>query len=294
MFGEKRVVDNRVFLLGLDALYRDAMKGHEAGELLVCARRIAQTLGMDPGDFPIEGYYTESPELTEYFCLVRTLQQVDETSIPTVRPLTEYTRLLEVVSSPVFGCPVHEGKLLPTGRDPLSQAIRDTIPNWKLVSLVALANKIATESDDYSLVGLAARTKDSVVLTATRESVVLYAEVPVMAARRSLKPKYVWEVDKDLSEAAGRFVKAFNKLFGKQLPTPKRRYAENYWRASRENAVLGRCVRIGSNDSRPVLHYHWAVYSEKGVSVHEFWHSEIWTTERYRSVLRESGGRPRI
>ena len=47
MFGEKRVVDNRVFLLGLAELYRDAMKGREAGELPTCARRVAQTLGID-------------------------------------------------------------------------------------------------------------------------------------------------------------------------------------------------------------------------------------------------------
>lgn len=294
MFGEKRVVDNRVFLLGLDALYRDAMKGHEAGELLTCAQRVAQILRIDPEDIPVEGYYTESAELTEYFCLVRALQQVHESSMPAVDSLREFDRLLEVVSSPLFGRLITGGKLLPTGRDPLSQALLDTMPDWTLESLVALASTIAHECDDYSLVGLAARSKDAVVLTATRESVVLYAEIPVMSARRALKPRYVWKVDKDLSDAAARFVETFNRLFDEQLPAPHRRYAEVYWHASRENDVLGRCVRIGSNDLTPALYYHWAVCREEDLTVHEFWHHEIWTTERYRSALREYGGRPQV
>ena len=109
MFGEKRVVDNRVFLLGLDDLYRNAMKGHEVGELLPCARRVAHALGVPPRDVPVEGYYTESPELTEYFCLVRALQEVHESLKPGVTPLPEFDRLLDVVSSPIFGQSISDG-----------------------------------------------------------------------------------------------------------------------------------------------------------------------------------------
>jgi len=59
------VVDNRVFLLGLDKLYRDAMKRHERGELLACARRVAAPLHETPADVPVEGYYAEDEQLTE-------------------------------------------------------------------------------------------------------------------------------------------------------------------------------------------------------------------------------------
>lgn len=51
MSTERRVVDNRFFSLGLDGLYRDAMKEHERGELLGCAsfkgsrRRAASSAG---------------------------------------------------------------------------------------------------------------------------------------------------------------------------------------------------------------------------------------------------------
>ena len=131
------------------------------------------------------------------------------------------------------------------------------------------------------------------VLTATRESVVLYARAIVGSART--KPRYTWEVDKDLSEAAARFVETFNKLFGDQLPAPKKGHAADYWQACRNNSILGRCVRIGSDDSKqPVIHYHWAVYQEEIPTVHEFWHPQIWTTERYRSVLEENIGQPKL
>lgn len=67
----ERIVDNRVFLLGLDQLYRERMKRHESTELLTCARAVAVKLNVPPADVPIEGYYTETKDLTEYFRLTR-------------------------------------------------------------------------------------------------------------------------------------------------------------------------------------------------------------------------------
>ncbi len=64
---ERRVITNRIFLLGLDELYREAMKQNERGELLACARITAKALSLEPADVPVEGYYSEDDELTEYF-----------------------------------------------------------------------------------------------------------------------------------------------------------------------------------------------------------------------------------
>ena len=50
---ERCVVNNRVFLLGLDALYRKAMKRHERVELLICARKVAGALRIRPADVPV-------------------------------------------------------------------------------------------------------------------------------------------------------------------------------------------------------------------------------------------------
>jgi hypothetical protein len=217
MFTERRVVDNRVFLLGLDKLYRDVMKQHERGELLKCARRVAEALNATPADVPVEGYYAEDAQLTEYFRLVRTLQDVDDAATSLVDSLPEFQRLRDVTSSPFYGSPQYQGKLLPTGRDALSQALRATFPEWTVSGLTAAAYNTAVETDEISLVGLAARVKDAVVLTAVRQSVVLYAEWVVGAALHPPRPQYVWKVDGDLAQHARRFIDTFNVLFGEEI-----------------------------------------------------------------------------
>lgn len=292
MFGERRVVDNRTFLLGLDKFYRDAMKRHESGELLNCARRVAAALNIGPASVPVEGYYTESNELTEYFRLMRALQTVGDKSTPTVASLAEFHRLVEVTSARLYGEPIKGDQLLPTGRDPLSKALYATMPDWSLPRLVETTYKLALETDDFSLVGLAALVKDSVVLAATRESVVLYAEMVAGAALH--QPKYVWDVDKELARQARRFIDTFNKLFNEKLPPPESAYAVHYWHSCKDNKIVGRCVRLGYNDAvSPVLNYHWAICSGYGATeVQEFWHPELWTTERYRSVIGYKGRCP--
>ena len=48
-------VTNRVLLLGLDNLYRSAMKRHESSELLEYAREVTAILKVDSIDVPTEG-----------------------------------------------------------------------------------------------------------------------------------------------------------------------------------------------------------------------------------------------
>jgi len=171
----QRIVDNRVFLLGLDRLYREAMKRHERGELLACARSVAATLAVKAADVPVEGYYAEEEDLTTYFRLMRALQNVYAERRSEVGSLAAFQRLYDVASAPLYGRARDVDKLLPTGRDPLSQALADTQPDWSMASLVSTASTCACDWDDFSLVGLAARWGDAVVLTALRESVVLCA-----------------------------------------------------------------------------------------------------------------------
>jgi hypothetical protein len=289
-----RVVDNRTFLLGLDELYREAMKTHERGELLNCARRVAAALEVTPAVVPIEGYYTEDQQLTEYFRLMRALQVVSDKRISEVASLPEFQRLLDMTSAPLYGKTIWSGNLLPAGRDALSQALSDTTPKWNVQHLTEAAYRAAQKADDFSLVGLAALVQDAVVLTATRESVVLYAEVMVGSAMIWEQPKYSWQVDKELAEQARRFIDTFNTLFHEQLPPPEPAAAAWYWSARKDNEILGRCVRLGYNDAvSPVLQYHWAICkADYTLVVQEFWHPEVWTTERYRSTIGYSGQCP--
>jgi hypothetical protein len=282
------VVNNRVFLLGLDMLYREAMKSHERGELLVAAGRVAAALHVTPANVPIEGYYSEDQALTEYFLLIRALQEVGENRTDEVVTLPEFQRLLKVTSAPLFGRPQRAGKLFPVGRDALSQALLDTRPEWTVERLTAAAYALAREFDDISLVGLAARVRDPVVLAAVRESVVLYAEVASLFLAPS-RPQYVWRVDADLAEQARRFIAIFNALFDNELPPPDPSQAECFWHAFMDNKIFGRCVRLGFDDTvSPIRHYHWGICITAAgeLAMQEFWHPEVWTTARYRSALR--------
>jgi len=297
LFPERRVVDNQVFLLGLDKFYRDAMKGHERGELLLCARRVAAQLATAPANVPVEGYYAEEQELTEYFRLMRALQDVPGRRIPEVAALTDYQRLRDVASAPLFGRVEDTGKLLPAGRDPLCEALWITGPEWTVARLLPAAQSAALKWDDFSLVGLAARIQNPVVLTALRESVVLYAAIAPTASPIPPRYKYVWQVDKEIATQAERFIKVFQQLFGEELPPPKSSQAERYWHAAADNEIRGRCVRLGYDDrQQPVRYYHWALClgEDRELTVHEFWHTEVWTTTRYRenvygSEAAESG-----
>jgi hypothetical protein len=283
------VVDNRVFLLGLCELYRDAMKPHERGELLACARRVAGALGVPPADVPIEGYYAEDDELTAYFRLMRALQEVLASRTPIVKDLPEFGRLREVTSAPLFGRPVGEDYLLPLGRDPLSQALSDTQPEWSVERLTEAAYDAAERYPrDISLVGLAARIRDPVVLTALRESVVLFAELLLAGPPR--QPEYVWQVDDDLAARASRFIDAFNALFDERLPPPKPKHVAVFVAAWKRSEILGRCVRLGGDTAEN--HYHWAICGAEELTVHEFWHGDVWTTERYRRALGPHGRPP--
>lgn len=294
---ERRVVDNRVFLLGLDALYRKAMKHHERTELLACARATSAALRIAPADVPVEGYYAEEALLTEYFRLMRALQAAEHRRIPEVANLPSFLRLKEVTGSSIFGVPEVEGGLLPRSRDSLSQALVDTRPEWTIAVLTAAAAAAARSSDDCSLVGLAARTQDSVVLCALRESIVTYVYRVALGRGHPPPPQFVWAVDPDLAEPAQRFIQAFNSLFEEALPAANPDNTKRYWDAYSSTDIAGRCVCLGVDDpARSTRYYHWAICRDSAgqLTVQDFWHPDVWTTAAYQAVLALEGRCPEL
>jgi hypothetical protein len=208
-----------------------------------------------------------------------------------VESLPHFQRLLVVTSSSIFGHPIREN-LFPTGRDPLSAALLDAPSprEWTVSKLMTAASVRVRQSDDYSLVGLACRAQDPVVVAALRESVVLYAETITIGAAAS-RPRYVWRVDPELAAAGQRFIDAFNELFGKELPPATASYAHIYGLNAADAHIEGRCARLGQTNDVPQAYYHWAVARMHGdVVVDEFWAGEIWTTQRYRQT--HPGRRP--
>lgn len=279
---DRRIVDNRVFILGLDWMYRRRMADIESTRLLDCARKVARALRVSEAQVPVEGYYVDSPELTEYFRLMRALQTQDESAVHRVKRLPEYDLLYSIATSGLYGL-TDTGYLLPRGLDPLAQALLSLPPSqWTLPGLVTLAHTRVLDSDDFSLVGLAAHTADPVAIAATRESVVLYALA--VFSREPPRIEYVWRVDADLSARASRFITTLNQFVNHPLPPATARYAEHFFTACGENDVYGRCVMIGMDQHAPTKpYYHWAITGASSLDMHvrEFWARELWTTARY-------------
>ncbi|MDJ0907940.1 MAG: hypothetical protein QNI99_02020 [Woeseiaceae bacterium] len=281
-----RIVDNRVFLLGLDALYRAALKPHEQGELRHAAQCVAHDLRVGPADVPVEGYYAEDPRLTEYFRLIRALQGVPEDRRCDIKHAKAYLRLKTVSEAPIFGNPAQSGYVLERCRDPLYLAL-EAAPEFEVKALTRSAHKIATESDCISLGGLAAIANDSVVLASLTASATLYTLPSVLSVPDHLRRvSFAWTVDSELEQRARHFVNTFNELFGESLPVPNKQNARLFWEACDLDSVAGRCVRLAVNDSQKrSRHYHWAVDpgSTQLLTIRDFWAPEIWTTERYRA-----------
>ena len=122
----KRIVDNRVLLLGIDQHYREGMKLFEAKVLLGCAKAVAERLRVVEADVPIEGYYDnrEIPELKSYFRLMRALQEVKSEKGASARNMAELKRLREILGSAMYGRAQYTRRgvrmLLPAGRDAFS------------------------------------------------------------------------------------------------------------------------------------------------------------------------------
>jgi len=286
-----RVVTNQVFLLGLDDLYRERMKLHEAGELLACAQAVCGELQARPATGPVEGYYTENQSLTMYFQCMRALQAMSADKRHVVEHHPAFRRLLAVASSPMFGSASEGRHLFPMMWDPLTRALEAMAPNWTIERLTSAAHDEVASSDDFSLVGLAALAKDALVLAALRETTVLYAYTVAMSARWR-EPKFEWRVDDALADRANRFIATFNELFSERLPTAVPENAKRFW--PRDADIIGRCVRLGSDDRQhQVRHYHWGITADRsGISVRDFWSEDLWTTERFRSALEGSGALP--
>jgi hypothetical protein len=283
------IVDHRVLLLGTDAIYRKSMEQLETAVLLPKVEMVATSLGISELKVPVEGYYINSPKATRYFRLMRGLQQVDEALLSRVKNLPDFQEIWKIVSSPIFGRPVTKAKLLPQGRDPLSQALLDTINSqWEVEKLVDLSYKVSVETNDISLVGLAARLKDPIVITALRESVILYAEKIMRGTISEPRYKFVWKVDNHFAKVTNQFIEEFNGFlpdYLKGIPLAEPENAEEFFRAASKNKILGRCANLGADDSLPEpLYYHWAITKQNEELVLDaFWSRELWTTEKYTS-----------
>lgn len=278
-------INNRNLILALDYLYRENMKFFEVKKLLPAATKLVELLSLSVADVPVEGYYVENEDLTEYFLKVKTLQNCKNGEERRVENEDSYKILSKTLSSEIFGYGQKSG-FFPQRLDSLYYALMDIpVDNWKVLTLTEAAYKFSDKNNDISLVGIAASLRDSVVLTALRESVALYGAVVAGCAMEQPTIRYKWNVDPELENKVNQFIDKFNLLTGSSVKNAKSDNVEYFYEAFEENEIAGRCIFIGFDDRKdPIENYHWAIkYSQTGFFVDDFWSGEIWTTQRYEN-----------
>jgi hypothetical protein len=288
----ERVVDNRVMILGLADLYRAAIKAREHTQLLPAARAVAARLGVTPDPVPPEGHYSHDEKLTEYFRLVRALQHTS--SHENARPeMAEFALLEEVFSSPLFGASFAKGTLLPFGMDPVAFVMLNNVER-SAQTVMDLAVKVAQQTDDFSLVGMACLARDPVTIVALRDPVRIPYEGSTFG--NPPIPTYAWQVDAEIAERAERFIATFLALFGEELPEPTAENADLYGASFYEQSgFVGRCVRISLTESSKG-HYYWGIFAgdDGKPRIHEFWSHEPWDTDRYRQAMPSAKGNSKL
>lgn len=260
------------------------MKIFEREKLLPASTDLVEKLGIPLINVPVEGYYPESEELTEYFLKIRSLQKCTKIQRQTVDQSASYRLLSNVMSSEIFGKGKEAEDFFTQRRDPLYYALQNIpVREWSVAAITSEAKRIAANSDDISLVGIAAFISDSVAVAAVRESVALYSSVAVGCAMIPPEVTYEWQVDTEVQDKVNRFIKTFNVLVSGSVREASPENVKYFYDACEENTIAGRCIYIGYDDTKdPVEKYHWAIKpSGNGLVVEEFWSSEIWTTERY-------------
>jgi len=287
---KERIIGDREVILGLDYLYRNSMKMHERKTLLPCADTLVKKLSIPIEDVPIEGYYSETPELTYYFKLIKSLQNVNIVRRSEISDMKEYQKLLEVFGSPIYGESNFENSIFPHAVDPISTSLKKFSPAWwKAVSIINEAYENIKDSNNFSLTGIGILTKDPVVITALRESAVLFLSVE-RASPETPKYQYIWSVSSNIENLINMFIYEFNKFIPYKILYANKNNSEYFYNAYEENRLIGRCVCIGKDNSLN-KYYHWAINkkdSSDELNFVEFWDDKIWTTEQYRLNIYRS------
>lgn len=274
------IVGDRLFVVGLCELFRQEMKVYEATTLLPLAETACRAFGLSPAPVPVEGYYSESQELSRFFRLVRALQVTELRSASPGSAHESVRRLRGVFYSPAMGRAEENGRVLPRNSSPFGEALRTTA-DWSVEGL-SLRSQRLVRDDDAGLVAVASATGDAVAICVARESVALTAEVELAEVET---PRFTWAVSPRVAEIAGRFVSALAEVTGLVLPAARPSSAGIYGQAARDADLINRCILVGERPDVAYPLYHWYIEASKGEPrVKDFWSTALWTTHSLRRL----------
>jgi hypothetical protein len=273
------VVDDRLFVVGLCELSRDALSPYEVTTLLPRAEAACRTLAIEVSAVAIEGYYSESPELERFFTLVRALQRARMPSVAPGPGADAIHFLRRVFCSPAMGRVADMEHVIPRASSPFGQALREA-RSWSVATLCEQARALVGPSD-AGLVAVASATADPIALCVARETVALSADVEFAEPE---PPNYVWVVSGTVAQVAARYVAALAETTGITLPDPVPTSAARYGGAGQKAELNGRCILVGEQPASEYPFYHWYV-DARGMTpvVIDFWSSHVWSTDTLRN-----------
>jgi hypothetical protein len=268
------------------------MKKYETKYLLPLVIELFKKLAITQKEYPIEGYYYESEELKNYFNYIKTFQQVSIKYKKDIQNMLGYKKLTELYCSGLYGKYEYKNNILPQIKDPIYYALESlSVENWNVKNIINEAFTIINDIGNTTIIGLGIALKNPVIVTALRESVVLYPDfyctgVPDFTIKYI--NKYIWNVSKEIENLANTIIETFNGICKYKIPKAIEKNAKIYFEEFSSNPINLRCVRIGYDDFSG-KNYHWAIKNQKYLTSNykfiEFWDKNLWTTENAKNDL---------
>ena len=309
-------MDERTLLQGLIVMFQRALSASIKRELYGCAQRLANKLNLKPvrscGVIP--DFCKGDAILSRYFQIVEELRHVCWRK--RVQAMPDFQRIEAVMASPLFGLRTsrsdsltmacrrcgplgfaHKQQLgrpqdaldravIAIGRDTLAQS-PGTAATCSITELTTSAQSIAVEADDVSLVGLAARIGDPMLMILAR------AQPRAGHLLDDSGEEFDWQVDAAFAASAAEFVDTANQLLGADLPAPTADHASAYFWASLAISPGGQCVPLDCDHGQGT--YYWAIRGPHlasrmpGPEAEQFVDTKPWDSGRYTRELYPRG-----
>ena len=275
----------------IDNKLRETMMEFEQKKLLPKARKLLKDSGIDElielELFPIEGYYYKTKKLSNYFNIIRNLQEY-EPIFDRIENTKELKELQIITGNKLFGSiksERYDNSPLPRMKDIMTLCMEDKklFPEykhhpWNIKKI--MNNLLAFYTGNPNIVELATLINKPECLVAGCETDILYREDVMISGCASpfLLPEIVWNVDKEVQNMGINIINRLNELTNNNIPTPTE-YNNGYY----DNlAETPRIARLGYQKNTEE-HYYWIL--ERNRDVRDLYTKDIITTESYKNEM---------
>lgn len=277
---ETITINNVDYFHMIDNEIRPAMMDYETKQLLPVAQNVIGDL--ETQEYPVEGYYYKTPELTEYFTIIRNIQENKKIYKEINTKTDEFQRLYDFTDRTLWGAVSSDRTKSPLPRryDILGLTLKsfeDPIKGpfvkrpWTIDKIMDRIKDFATGT--INLVELAYKIGSLECLVAGAETNILYREITHITGSSGTNPEIIWNVDPEIEEFGKKLLDEYNNLIGTNIKSPT---PNTYWNFNRY-PELPRVVALGYVDFTGE-YYHWKLDSLRNVT--DFYSGELHTTEQ--------------